>query len=299
MRRRFFGKKWKSEPMLVKLTDTSSKYQTYTFEKGYRYADLLLVGGGGAGGSGEYDSSPGGGGGSGLVVYLPNVILSKFPNKQFSYQIANTSSGEGYTTILQIGDKYIYAYGGKMGGTGPNGNGGDGASLIYNLADLISPYIKDVNAINQASTGGGAGGRYDFTYRTAYPGSSGGTLSETGQRPNGDAGGKSVAIADGYGGFSGGLNSGNQGGSGYRLNTNVIPLVSKFRGGGSSGSGGDEIGRDYSGGGGGAGGFYSGGNGYSGSLAGNGYFGGGGGGGTPNYQPGIGGQGVICIYYHN
>lgn len=297
MRRRFMGEKWKSKPLLVELTNISSGFQPYTFEKGYRYADLLIVGGGGAGGTGEGNAAPGGGGGSGLVVYLPNVILSKFPNKQFSYIIAGTSSGAGITTQLKIGDKYINASGGEKGGTGPEGNGGNGASLIYNLADIISPYIKDVNAINQASAGGGASGHFDYIYITAYPGCSGGTLSVTGQRPNGSVGGISVAIADGYGGFSGGTLK-NQGGRGYKQNTNVIPLKSKFGCGGSSGSGGNKTDRQ-SGGGGGAGGVSSGGYGFSGSSAGNGSFGSGGGGGTPSYPPGLGGQGIIRIYYHN
>lgn len=305
MRRRFMGEKWKSEPLLVNLTNISSDFQPYTFEKGYRYADLLIVGGGGAGGTGKDDNTPGGGGGSGLVVYLPNVILSKFPNRQFSYIIANTSSGAGITTQLKIGDKYISAYGGEKGGTGPEGNGGNGASLIYNLADIISPYIKDVNAINQASAGGGAGGHFDYIYITAYPGCSGGTLSAAGQYPNGSVGGLSVAIADGYGGFSGGT-SRNKGGLGYRQNTNVIPLKSKFRCGGSSGSGGNknDITNRKSGGGGGAGGVSNGGNGFSSiypgvSSAGNGSYGSGGGGGNPSYPPGLGGRGIIWIYYHN
>ena len=307
-RRVMVGMTYNEEPKLVKLTDNPGVTQNYTIENGYLYFDLLVVGGGGAGGI-----NSGGGGGSGAIVYVKNFNIKKLRSKSVTYKIANqvTSDNDGDNTLFSFDSAQINCTGGKRGSvsgfTKPQSSYGDGAQLP-DIYSILSSYTDNPSAnIAVCSNGGGAAGYH--VSNIGYGGGSGASMSGNGKNNSGQSGGTNISNNDGTGGYNGGNSGSGRGGYGYKLNNVSIPIVSVFQGGGKSGKSANGIGHNGSGRGGGAAAYGSGGNGGyadSGKAGTDGGYGAGGGGGGGGYAPdgglakgGNGGQGIICLYYHN
>lgn len=297
-RRRFINSIKK--PLLVKLTSSPGTTLSYTFLSGYKYVDLLVVGGGGAGGT-----NSGGGGASGTILYVKNFILSNLGNKTITYNIAKSSPSTGNSTILTLDNTTITVTGGGQGGANA-GNGGNGGNLnTTSIVNALTQYVTNPSIeIAMANNGGGGSGNWNNPAIQGYPGASGASMYSSGLPGGSSLGGSYVSNTDGTGGYSGGSGYGksNNAGVGNRRNSIIIPIKSLFEGGGQSGAGSGNSGSNGAGGGGGAAGYQSGGNaGSSPGVAGStGNYGAGGGGGHGSGGSGAnGGQGIICLYYHN
>jgi len=285
--RRHIIRGFTKDPILVKLTDNPGVNFIYTLITGYKYMDMLIFGGGGSGG---YNS--GGGGASGTAIFVENLKLSYVKNKHITYNIAQ--SGNGNSSVVIIDGKIIEATG---GGTGLShaGEGGNGGDLLVNQNIMaLTEYVADLSKIAIANNGGGAAGPWSNQSGTGASGAEGSSFKMNGYR---QGAGYGVENGDGTGGYNGCSSWGDSRliapGLGYKRNSIIIPLKSRFGGGGKSGSG--SIGGFEAGSGGGAAGYESGGD-----LGLQGSFGAGGGGGKGNGGlGGNGGQGIICFYYHN
>lgn len=308
------------EPVLVKLTDNPGVNQPYTFLPGYKFADLLICSGGAAGGTSSYKHLYCGGS-SGLILYIENFKLNNLQNTTMQYNLAKASSNTGYPTVVTIDNKVFTLPGGGGNSSLKNSTVFTNKSLITNT---FGNYIDSIDNINICGNGGGAAGvklyNRDNGRYTYGVGGNGSSMSQDGiiYDDFGSGGGSSgtpigkITNKDGHGGYTGGqcnrmsANDFNgidiEGGTGFRLNDKIIPIVSVFGSTGTSGARGH-----YSydrGAGGGAAGYGNGGDPQGATQSDarptDGQFGGGGGGArTSTYSAGKGGQGIICIYYHN
>lgn len=282
---------FKKDPVLVKLIDNPGIDQTYTFPSGYKYVDMLLVGAGGPGGS-----NGGGGGSSGNIVYVKDFILSKLSNRTITYNIAKKGTSSGIHTYIVIDNTKIYAFGGVAGSSGVGASGRTLSNTDSNYVSFTQYVTNLPTNVNICNNGGGSsqggGGQLG--------GASGASCSSNGANGTRD-GASGVQNSDGFGGYSGGTFTyitgeigETPGGTGYRINDLIIPIVSVFQGGGLSGGG--TYRRNSSGG---ASGYGSGGSGGYDAVGGDGEYGSGGGGGANGFSGGSGGQGIICFYLHN
>lgn len=243
-------------------------------------------------------------------MYVKNFEIGKIQNRQITYKIAQSirSTRYGDSTLFTFDGIQIKCDGGRYGTQhGVQGTPGHGANLP-DIFDILSNYTNSPDEnIGICSNGGGSGG--NFQNEAGHAGGGGASMSSNGNRSSGYNPGNSVENTDGTGGFNGGASQSYSGGTGRKINNVIIPIVSIFGGGGRGGTATRGLGSDGSGAGGGAAAYGSGGDG---GAPGNSALGhnptdgtagglgaGGGGGGGSSHLGGVGGQGIICLYYHS
>ena len=241
---------------------------------------MLVVGKGGSAG-GRRDSDSYGyayysGGGSGMVAYKKNILTESYPTLlSINFNDTTFTDAIASTKVSFNSNTYIIAAGGFKD-----------ANNSINGATSVSYYVNGVDRTSTlngyGSSGGGAGG-------AGGGGSAGRGLNCNGLSQMGAGGIGGTGIY----GWPGGSLNGNislTGGTGVKLG-GVIPITTIFHGTGTGGNGSLDTNAKIVGGGGGAG--Y--GNGGSNSSGG---YGSGGGSGTSGLTP-VGGNGIVCLYYHN
>ena len=250
-------------PKLVLVTQTNDSYQ---LEDGYNYLSFLVVGPGGNGA--RYVSSEGisgAGGGGGGMAYCKNI---PYPIPVTNVWRLNITSS--YSRIVWENDVvFVTCNKGANGSAYEGGRGGDvRSSSTWHGGTLYKA----------GGTGGGGGDYGDYV-----------------------CGGGAGTSGWGYefrGGTGGDGNVSNKGGGQYKGNygtpmngTRIFPIETVFNG---TGKGGGPFNN-----GGGGGGYGDGTKGGNNSPAENAGYGAGGGGGNGGSSTGLGGQGIICLYYHN
>lgn len=250
-------------PKLVLVTQTNDSYQ---LEDGYNYLSFLVVGAGGNGT--RYVSSGsinGAGGGGGSMAYCKNI---PYPIPVTNVWRLNITSD--YSRIVWENNVvYVTCNKGADGSVYRGGRGG--------IVESSSTWHGGT-LYKAGGTGGGGGGYSNYVC--------------------GGGGGTDGKGFESRGGIGGDGNISNEGGGQYKgdygtpfNNSMKFPLTSVFNG---TGKGGDALNN-----GGGAGGYGDGTKGGDNSPAGNAGYGAGGGGGNGGSSTGLGGQGIICLYYHN
>lgn len=291
------------EPKLVIISTPISEEFEYTWLKNYDYVDILVIGAGGGGGGASWTSlnstayaGGGGGGGGGCYAFdvatadLADKVLFKIGNGgSYGSNITpsnpsnNTKGNKGEDTIIKLSEdptQFITIPGGEGGSHTNYGVGGKVPTLSSETPTGLIALFK----MFSGSYGGlGASGVPSSSGTTNANGSSG--AGSAGPGNSGSTSGPGAPALGGDGTF------------GYPVGTkapDVIPLSSKFNGQGSSASGGkagSSSGYNIPGVG-------SGGGGYAISS-----FGSGGIGAAPysdgSGRGGYGGNGIICLYYHN
>jgi hypothetical protein len=250
-------------PKLVLVTQTNDSYQ---LEDGYNYLSFLVVGPGGNGA--RYVSSEGisgAGGGGGGMAYCKNI---PYPIPVTNVWQLNINSS--YSRI--VWENNVVSVTCNKGANGSAYKGGRGG-------DVRSSSTWHGGTLYKAGGTGGGGGDYDDYVCGGGAGTSGWGYENRG----GTGGDGNVANKGGgqYGGNYGGPSNG----------TRVFPIKTVFNG---TGKGGDPFNN-----GGGGGGYGDGTKGGNNSPAENAGYGAGGGGGNGGSSTGLGGQGIICLYYHN
>ena len=250
-------------PKLVLVTQTNDSYQ---LEDGYNYLSFLVVGPGGNGA--RYVSSEGisgAGGGGGGMAYCKNI---PYPIPVTNVWRLNITSS--YSRI--IWENNVVSVTCNKGISGSAYEGGRGGAVS-------STSTWHGGTLYKAGGTGGGGGDYDD-----YVCGGGAGTSGWGYENRGGTGG------DG--------NVSNKGGGQYKGNygtpfngTRSFPIKTVFNG---TGKGGGPFNN-----GGGGGGYGDGTKGGNNSPAENAGYGAGGGGGNGGSSTGLGGQGIICLYYHN
>ena len=250
-------------PKLVLVTQTNDSYQ---LEDGYNYLSFLVVGPGGNGA--RYVSSEGisgAGGGGGGMAYCKNI---PYPIPVTNVWRLNINSS--YSRI--VWENNVVSVTCDKGISGSAYEGGKGGTVS-------SSSTWHGGTLYKAGGTGGGGGDYDD-----YVCGGGAGTSGWGYENRGGTGG------DG--------NVSNKGGGQYKGNygtpfngTRSFPIKTVFNG---TGKGGDPFNN-----GGGGGGYGDGTKGGNNSPAENAGYGAGGGGGNGGSSTGLGGQGIICLYYHN
>lgn len=250
-------------PKLVLVTQTNDSYQ---LEDGYNYLSFLVVGPGGNGA--RYVSSEGisgAGGGGGGMAYCKNI---PYPIPVTNVWRLNITSS--YSRI--VWENNVVSLTCNKGANGSAYEGGNGGYVS-------SSETWHGGILYEAGGTGGGGGDYGDDVCGGGAGTSG-----WGYEYRGGTGG------DG--------NVANKGGGRYRGNyggpsngTRIFPIKTVFNG---TGKGGDPFNN-----GGGGGGYGDGTKGGNNSPAENAGYGAGGGGGNGGSSTGLGGQGIICLYYHN
>ena len=250
-------------PKLVLVTQTNDSYQ---LEDGYNYLSFLVVGPGGNGA--RYVSSEGisgAGGGGGGMAYCKNI---PYPIPVTNVWQLNINSS--YSRI--VWENNVVSVTCNKGANGSAYEGGKGGTVS-------SSSTWHGGTLYKAGGTGGGGGDYDD-----YVCGGGAGTSGWGYENRGGTGGDGNVSNKG-----GGQYKGNYGGP--FNGTRIFPIKTVFNG---TGKGGDPFNN-----GGGGGGYGDGTKGGNNSPAGNAGYGAGGGGGNGGSSTGLGGQGIICLYYHN